>query len=406
MEEKTQKEIEAGAKILGLSAEEAAEKFAEICGESHIETTNPISLGLWRNYVANAKRSAAKSDGEGKESQGDSFYKTAFGFFVSLDAPRDMMAWNRARAKEEYLRDADNALETGVVAVAIENALGKYTVSRYFNSNYEEKIVTTLPEGAETLEDGRVFIPLDSTATYMNGGKNANYGKPLAKETMRRTGVFYGSLGTGEMRSYFFSYKNQGGVDFAPNTFEWCHFLCVEGSNGADIYGATDKTIKSLLMNADLDPAADAYRDMSGFDFEEVLSSKLSDHVTALVEIDKAHLLMQGRPSKERFVVTDGTVCNMNMTPTKNGNRIINITDLNAEIDFESDAMTTCWIPEHLSLDFGIGSTVIVVGRTSQRTVDGEIEPVTINVSGILCTEKVGSPVESSQPVEKDFDWF
>ncbi len=406
MEEKTQKEIEAGAKILGLSVEEATEKFAEICGESHIETTNPISLGLWRNYVANVKRSATKSSGEGKESQGDSFYKTAFGFFVSLDAPRDMMAWNRARAKEEYLRDADNALETGVVAVATENALGKYTVSRYFNSNYEEKIVTTLPEGAETLEDGRVFIPLDSTATYMNGGKNANYGKPLAKETMRRTGVFYGSLGTGEMRSYFFSYKNQGGVDFAPNTFEWCHFLCVEGSNGADIYGATDKTIKSLLMNADLDPAADAYRDMSAFDFEEVLSSKLSDHVTALVEIDKAHLLMQGRPSKERFVVTDGTVCNMNMTPTKNGNRIINITDLNAEIDFESDAMTTCWIPEHLSLDFGIGSTVIIVGRTSQRTVDGEIEPVTINVSGILCTEKVGSPVESSQPVEKDFDWF
>ena len=248
--------------------------------------------------MANVKRSATKSSGEGKESQGDSFYKTAFGFFVSLDAPRDMMAWNRARAKEEYLRDADNALETGVVAVAIENALGKYTVSRYFNSNYEEKIVTTLPEGAETLEDGRVFIPLDSTATYMNGGKNANYGKPLAKETMRRTGVFYGSLGTGEMRSYFFSYKNQGGVDFAPNTFEWCHFLCVEGSNGADIYGATDKTIKSLLMNADLDPAADAYRDMSAFDFEEVLSSKLSDHVTALVEIDKAHLLMQGRPSK------------------------------------------------------------------------------------------------------------
>jgi len=32
MEEKTMKEIEAGAKILGLTTEEANAKFAEICG--------------------------------------------------------------------------------------------------------------------------------------------------------------------------------------------------------------------------------------------------------------------------------------------------------------------------------------------------------------------------------------
>ena len=98
----------------------------------------------------------------------------------------------------------------------------------------------------------------------------------------------------------------------------------------------------------------------------------------------------------------------MNMTPTKNGNRIINITDLNAELDYENDSgMITCWIPEHLTLDFGIGSSVIVVGRTSQRTIDGEVEPVTINVAGLLCTVKHGSAVEeTTQPVEEDFDWF
>ena len=96
----------------------------------------------------------------------------------------------------------------------------------------------------------------------------------------------------------------------------------------------------------------------------------------------------------------------MNMTPTKNGNRIINITDLNAELDYESDGITTCWIPSHLKLDFGIGSSVIVVGRTSQRTTDEGVEPVTINVAGIYCVIKHGSAVEVSQPVEEDFDWF
>ena len=231
MEEKTVKEIEAGAKILGLTTEEANAKFAEICSESHIETTNPIGLGLWRNYVANAKRSASS----GKQQQSDSLFKPAFGFFLSLDAPRDMMSWNRNKAKEEYLRDSESAVEKGIVAVAVENALGKFTVSRYFNGNYEEKVVGTLPEGAETLEDGRIYIPLDSTATYMNGGKNNNYGKPLPKEQFRRTGIFFGSVGGEDMRPYFFSYKNQGGIDFAPNTFEWVHFICVAGSNGTDI---------------------------------------------------------------------------------------------------------------------------------------------------------------------------
>ncbi len=178
MEEKTVKEIEAGAKILGLTTEEANTKFAEICSESHIETNNPIGLGLWRNYVANAKRSASSGK---QQQQSDSLFKPAFGFFLSLDAPRDMMSWNRNKAKEEYLRDSDNALENGIVAVATENALGKFTVSRYFNGNYEEKVVGTLPKGAETLDDGRIYIPLDATATYMNGGKTTITVSPYQK---------------------------------------------------------------------------------------------------------------------------------------------------------------------------------------------------------------------------------
>lgn len=405
MNEKTLKEIEAGGKILGLTPEEANDKFAEICKENSLETDNPVGLGLWRNYVANAKRSATKNS-SGSQQQSDSLFKMAFGFFLALEAPRDMMSWNRGKAKEEYLRDEDNALEKGIVAVASENALGKFSVSRYYNGAYEEKIVSALPDGAETLEDGRIYIPLDATATYMNGGKNNNYGKPLPKEQFRRSGIFYGSVDGGDNKPYFFSYKNQGGIDFTPNTFEWVHFMCVAGSNGTDIYGATDVTIKSLKTNAELDPESDYYRDMSNYNYEACLQENFDNHVTPLVEIDKKHINLQNELSKSRFVITDGTVCNMNMTPTKNGNRIINITDLNAEIDFESDAMTTCWIPEHLDLSFGIGSTVIVVGRTSQRMVDGVSEPVTINVAGILCTEKVGSPVESTAPAEKDFDWF
>ena len=407
MDENMKNEIIKGAEVIGLSAEEGMNKFEEICSENNIETTNPIAKGLWRNYVANQRRAQNNdNNGNGEGNSDDSFYKAAFGFFVSLDAPRDMMAYNRMKAKEEFMRDSDNALEKGIVAVANQNALGKWVVSRYHNNEYNEKTLTTLPAGTEETEDGRFFIPLDNTPVYMNGGKNNNYGKPLPPEQMRRSGVFYGSLGTGEMKPYYFSYKNQGGVDFAPNTFEWCHFLCVLGSNGTDIYGAKQMTVDSLTMNADMDKENDLYRDMSNFDFEDCLRNNFGSHLVPLVEMDKAHINRQALPSKERFIITDGTVCNMNMTPTKNGNRIINLTDLNAEMDYDNDGITTCWIPNHLTLDFGIGSSVIVVGRTSQRTTDEGVEPVTINVAGLYCVIKHGSAVEVQQAVEEDFDWF
>ena len=404
--DETRKEIEKSAQYINMSVEEALAKFEEICSENGLSVDDPIAKGLWRNFVANARRNA-NANNDSNDSN-DSYYKNAFGFFVSLDAPRDMMSWNRARAKEEFLRDSDNALENGIVAVANENALGKWTVSRYHNNEYREKVLASLPDGAETLEDGRVFIPLDNTATYMNGGKNNNYGKPLPKEQMRRTGVFYGSLGQGEMKPYFFSYKNQGGVDFAPNTFEWVHFLCVASDDGVNLYGAKDLTSSSLTLNTDMNPENELYKDMSDFDFEKALQGNFDSHLTPLVELDRAHIERQALPSKERYIITDGTVTNMNMTPTSNGNRIINISDLNTEMDYDNDGsgITTCWIPEHLTLDFGIGSSVIIVGRTSQRTTDEGVEPVTINVSGLLCIERKGSAVEVSQPMEEDFDWF
>ena len=405
MEESMKIEIEKAVPYINMTVEEAMVKFEEICSENNIEQTNIIGKGLWRVYVAGVRR--AQDSGNSTEATGDSFYKAACGFFVSLEAPRDMMAWNRMKATEEFMRDGDNALEQGVVAVANKNALGKWVVSRYHKNTYEERTVAVLPAGAEETEDGRFFIPLDSTETYMNGGKNNNYGKPLPVEQMRRSGIFFGSLGTGEMKPYYFSYKNQGGVDFAPNTFEWVHFLCVANDNGTDIYGAKTLTQESLSLNSEMSPDNDLYRDVTAFDYEQCLKDNFNSNLIPLVEMDRAHIQRQALPSKERFVITDGTVCNMNMTPTKNGNRIINITDLNAELDYENDSgMTTCWVPEHLVLDFGIGSTVIIVGRTSQRTTDEGVEPTTINVAGILCTTRHGSAVASTAPVEEDFDWF
>jgi hypothetical protein len=404
MNEEMKNEIEKSAQYINMSVEDATAKFNDICAENGIETNDPLAKGLWRNYVAQVRRTN-KPNASGS-SGSNSLVKPVFGFFVSLEEPRDMMSWNRNKAKEEYYRDADNALQEGIIANAEENATG-WQITRYYKGEMQQKQVTERPVTAEEMDDGVWVIPLDSTERYQNGGENRNFGKPLPLQQFRRSGVFFGSVEGGEMKKYNFSYKNQGGVDFTPDTYDFVHFRGIPSEDGNNIYGMTDVTKSTLIRNAELNPDNSDYRNMDNYDFEECLANNFGNHLVPLVEIDRAHIMRQTLPNSERFIVTDGTVCNMNMMPTKNGNRILNITDLNAEFDYDNDTnMTTCWVPSNVELDFGIGSQVIVVGRTSQRITDEGPEPVTINVSGLYVTEKRGSPVEVSQPIEEDFDWF
>ena len=65
--------------------------------------------------------------------------------------------------------------------------------------------------------------------------------------------------------------------------------------------------------------------------------------IVPLVGIDRAHVERQSLPYNERFIVTDGVVCNMNMTPTSRTDP--NITDLNAEFDYDEEACVTVGFP-------------------------------------------------------------
>ena len=403
MNEKIEAEIKKGATFLGITEDDAKEKFSAICADNSLETTDGLAIGLWRSYVMQQRRSQSSN----KPQSNDSLFKSLFGFFVSLEQPRDMMSWNRNRAREEFIRDSDNALETGLVATATENALGKWVITRYHHGNHEEKTVSNLPAGAEQTEDGSWYIPLDSIATYNNGGVNKNYGKPLPVEEMRRAGIFYGSADGGDMKPYFFSYKKQHCVEFSPNTFEFVHFSAIVSEDGTNIYGATDTTLKSLKSNEDLDPNGDDYRDTSNFNVESILQQHFSSNITYLSDLGDYHIRMQGQNAKERYVITDGTVVNINNQPTANGNRIINLNDLNAEFSYDGDdSIVTAWIPSDIEIDFGIGSSVIIVGRTSQRTDDDGYTSTSVNVTGLLVTDRRGSSVEITEVIEENYDWF
>ena len=407
IDEKIMKEIEIGAKHLAITTEEMVDKYVEICEENGVDVNSDVAVALLRNYVrGNMKRTTTNNN-----SGSNSLVKSAFGFFVSLESPRDMMSWSRNKAKEEYLRDNDKALSDGLVAVATDNGDGTYTLARYYKGDYAEKMVKTLNAGAEELEDGSIIIPIDPMPNYPSGLENKRYGKPLPVNEFRRNGVFYGSIDGGEMKSYYFSYKNQGGVDFTPNTFDWVHFKAIPSDDGLSLYGMTTATKDSLIRNEDVNPDNSDYRDMSSFDFPTCLFENYPKYGTTLVDLDRLHQTQQMEQARDKLAIVEGTVVNQRMTPTSNGNRIISITDKAADMelteDDDGDLATTCWIPEHININFGIGSKVIVVGRTSQRIIDGEAEPITINTSGLLLEESVGNPIAEEEGVEdEDLDWF
>ena len=398
-----QNEINKAAEKLGISEEDAQLKFEEICKTNGVGTDSTLAKGLWRAYASQQLSMKKRTNNTERKSFGDG----AFGFFVSLEEPRDMMAYNRRRAIEEWKRDAYKAYQEGFVATVEETEDGHYTVSRVFDGEEQTRTLSVLADGAETLEDGTIVIPLDVTKRYTNGGENKNYGKPLAKELMRRSGVFVGKVGDdADYQMYHFSYKNQNGVDFLPRTFEFIHMPVIKDSNREGyIYGYTKKTLEGWEYNAELDPEGDTHRDTPMTPYN-LASSILADKVVSLSLLDDRHMEQRDLPAVERFVITMGTVCNMNMTPTSNGNRILNITDLNADFDYDTDGMTTCWVPQHIEVDFGIGSEVVVVGRTSMREGDDGMEPSTINLSGLLVTERKGQVVEIADDEEENLDWF
>ena len=404
--EKMMKEIEIGSKHIGITVDEMVVKFRSMCEENGIELDNDIAVSLLRNYVrGNMPKKNTNNSGS------NSLVKSAFGFFVSLEAPRDMMSWSRNKAREEYLRDGEKALSDGVVAVATDNGDETYNLERYYKGDYQETMVKKLPDGAEELEDGTIIIPLDNMPNYTSGAENKRYGKPLPKNEFRRNGIFFGSIDGGDMKSYYFSYKNQGGIDFAPETFDWVHFKAIPSDDGTNLYGMTMATKDSLIRNVDVNPEGDEYRDMSSFDFASCLYENYPKNGTPLVDLDRLHTNLQMEQTKDRFAIVEGTVVNQRMTPTANGNRILSITDKASDMelteDEEENLATTCWIPEHININFGIGSTVLVVGRTSQRIIDGEAEPITINTSGLLVQEAFGNPVAEEQGVEdEDIVWF
>ena len=180
----------------------------------------------------------------------------------------------------------------------------------------------------------------------------------------------------------------------------------------------TDATTSMLdsgnLANPDLDSVT--YNDElenpqpMNDNMQTLIAENMRGFVCPLVNLENYHVNNKHRPTKERLVVTDGNVTSMYMKPNSNGNRTLYISDVNADFDYDNAgfASTPCWVPEHIELDFGIGSQILVIGRTNQSTNQetGELRQCSINVFGVIVLNRMGSPNTTPDSGETYTDWF
>jgi len=392
------------ANAIGMSDADALARFDDICQKNAVVVSDEprLALNLWKEFYNNALRAQKKTTDTDTPRSSGGFYKQAFGFFVSLDEARDMLARKNETIVADYRRDKDTSFSTGQVAVFTDSD-GKYEGRLMRDEQELVKVIEKLPANHVDMEDGTYVVPLDTNDAEWN---KSRYGKPLGESEWRRSGVFIGEV-EGRMGKYYFNYKGESTKEFTPKTFTFVHFDCIINSNdGSKIHGGKKRTLESLVYNSELSDDDTRKQDTSDINMQDALMEYSEGNYCPIIDLDASHAGVMSKEYNDRFVFTDGDVSTINMNPTKNGNRYFVLADFNSQFSLD-DADLTCWTPPHIAIEFGAGSKVVVVGRTSQGTDDdGNLRPVSLNVNGILVTKARGGSPDEITHIEDDSDGF
>ena len=393
------------AKLLGMSLEDIQTKWSSIVSDNSLDLNveNELKLGLtlFRQWFTGMK--AVKESG--KENTGGGLVKTGFGIILGIEDARDYEAYSRDQLVAEYMRDRNAAFNAGKFAYADGNA-GDYTISQILNGELKERKWTKELPDSKMEVDGRTIIPIDERKVLPWGGENPQFGYPRPASNWRRNIHFVGEVEGGTPQYWMISAKNDTARDWNVKANEYLFIDLIWDSEKNAAYPVKD-TLANVVYNSQVETP----RDTSTMPpMRNLVADMLRPKVTGLVNLENYHNTVQSLPAKERIVVTDGNVTNMNMNPNKTGNRTLFISDLNADFDYEAGgySSTPCWVPPHIDIDFGIGSHVMILGRTSQsrNQETGELRQCSINVFGVIVLDKRGNPVNVQDSGEQYSDWL
>jgi hypothetical protein len=404
---KMEQEIVKAAEVLGLSIEETREKLLEIATQNQLnpdlDTDRPLLKGLFRQWFGQAKKANASPT----TTTGNSLVKNGFGIIVGIEDCRDMMEYQRNQIQGEYQRDSDATYRSGKIA-KITSTATNMQITQWLNDEEitREKPLDWKPPAAAIQVDNGWIIPVDNRPSFGSGDKNKDYGKPLPLQQWMRRVHFIGEVEGNTIQYWTLSLKHDIAQNFSADCYRLGHIKGIWNTERNQMYGVRNQT--AFTYNDVLDPNDDNYRDTSSVNIQDLLADGMKDYISPLTDLEHYHQSTSTLPLSQRMVLTDGIVTNMILRPNSTGNRTIFISDLSAEFDYDSDASSSiaCWVPPQVDLDFGIGSNIILMGRTNQREVDGVLTTVSLNTFGIMVTDKRGETPVFDDASEDDSDWF
>ena len=411
MNERIEKELNALAKKLNKTGEELTEKYNEIANTNGLDLENDrqamVALTLTRNFVRGSLKGA---------SSGSSFGDNAFGFIVGTEPARDVQQWRRKNLLSDYRTNANTVFNEERCAEVVLTDSGAYEKSQVIDEVVQTKNIPHLPNSAIEIDENKWIVPLDNVKAFMSGDTNPRYGKPLPAEEWRMRAHLIAKV-EGDFQYWTLGLKNKAAKEFDVNNFEWLHLHALFNDERNACYGIKGRTLNSLQYNEALDPESDNYVDVSSLSMEDLLGECMPEYIADLIEIEDYHTTQIQQPGM-KLVVTDGIVSSMNLKENaKTGNRVIWIEPADANYGFEEDDVpesTPCWVPSNVNIDFGVGSDVIIIGRSNQSQkkdedgnyIEDEWNSVSLNIFGILPRVALGAPNEEQGDNTNDVDFW
>tara|TARA_R110000764_G_scaffold212412_2_gene298693 strand:- start:1475 stop:2716 length:1242 start_codon:yes stop_codon:yes gene_type:complete len=413
MIERVEKELNSLASRLNIEVGEMNEKYAEIGQSNNLDMEDErqqlVALTLTRNFVRGRLAS--------NRTASTGFGNSGTGFFIGIEPARDVMEWKRKNVMSKYNSDSSQALNDEILAEVTLNDAGSYEKTQKKNGEWDTRVIPQLPASAIEVTEGTWVVPVDPVKSWASGDVNKNYGKPLPKEEFKLRAHFVGMKEDGDIQLWSLQLKNDQAKNFDMETFRWTTIYGLFNDERNAIYGIRGKTLTSMTYIENLEEDDPRWVDVSGESMEDLLVENMAEYVADLIELDSYHESISQQQGL-RLVVTDGIVTSMNLTPNeRSGNRVIWVEPVDANYGFDEDDIpesTPIWVPSHLPINFGVGSDVVIIGRTNQTQkkdeggipIDGEYNPVTINLYGVYARSATGVVPEAEEADGESMEYW
>lgn len=409
MMERIEKELNGLARRLSVEVDEMTEKYTELALSNNLDLEDErqqlMAMSLTRQYVKSRLSSNRSSNQQ-------SYGTMITGFFVGFEPVRDIMEYKRKNVLNRYNADSSQALNDEIVAeIILED--GQYQKTQVRDGEWETKTIPQVPGSAIEVTEGTWIVPVDPVKVWQSGDSNKNYGKPLPAEQHQLRAHFIGQTSEGDTRLWMVQLKNEMAKNFRAETFRMVSFYGLPNEERGAIYGIRNKTLESVNYIDLLDEDDPRWFSTENYNYEDALVEHMEEYVTDLFDLEEYHQEIISQPGI-KMAVTDGIVTSMNLTVNeRTGNRIVWIEPLDASYGFDDEDIpesTPIWVPSHVNIDFGVGSDIVVIGRTNQSQkkddngmpIDGEYNPVSINLYGLYVRLGTGLAEETEIDSEGD----